>query len=53
VWLWGVGKAQGRSPRVKGEDPRSIFGTLGVVRSWGECNHVEGRTKRGREGQRG
>jgi hypothetical protein len=44
---WGVGKSTKGTPRVKETNPRFLFGTLGVVRAWGECNHIEGRTNEG------
>jgi hypothetical protein len=48
-----VGKPPKRAPRLEGGNPRPLFGTWGVVKEGGGCNHIEGRTKRGgREGQR-
>jgi hypothetical protein len=44
---WGVERSQRGAPRVKETNPRFLFGTLGVVRTWGECNHIEGRTNEG------
>jgi hypothetical protein len=48
-----VGRPLKRSLGVEGKDPRSLFGTCGVVEEGGWCNLQEVRTKRGgRKGQR-
>jgi hypothetical protein len=51
--LWGVGKGVKGTPRVQEGNPLPIFGTCGLVRERGGCNHHRGRTnKAGREGIR-
>jgi hypothetical protein len=50
VWLWGVGKVQRRSLGFRGEDPRSIFGTLGRLRLGESATMWEGAPRGPREG---
>ena len=51
--LWGVGKPPKRAPRSKENNPLSFFGTWGLIKGRGGCNHHRGRTnKGGREGIR-
>ena len=49
---WGVGKVVRGTPRVEGGNPSPKIGAWGLVWVRGGCNHLVGRTNKGkREGR--